>query len=97
MFCNFGENVTAAYFDFEKSVYGVSWYMCPVKMQKYFALVLMQVARPLRFKSVGSLDCSHETFKTVRLASNKMNKVDSFQMSMKWMVAVLIIVFSFRF
>lgn len=65
IFCHFGENVKTAYLDLSDSIYGISWYLYPVKIQKLLPVILMSSAKPIRFESVGSLDCSYETFKSV--------------------------------
>lgn len=67
LICHLGEIVTNAYFNLNSSIYNVSWYLCPVEIQKCILPMLLAAEQPIYFNSIASLNCSHDTFKRVKL------------------------------
>lgn len=65
MICYVGEGVRTKYLQLNDAIYDVSWYLYPVKLEKLVPLMLMHAEKPAKFESVGGLDCSLETLKTV--------------------------------
>lgn len=63
--CNIGENVTTAFNSINSSVYAISWYNCPVRIQKYLLPIILITEEPVRIPVFGSIDCCRETFKGV--------------------------------
>lgn len=68
MMCHFGENVTIAFENLNESIYNISWYLAPVKLQKYLVPMLATSGESFYFESIASLNCSHQSFKKVNIA-----------------------------
>lgn len=64
--CNLGEMVTTAFDELDESIYGLSWHLWPLRLQKHIIPVLIAIQRPVVFKGLFALDCSRDTFKRVR-------------------------------
>lgn len=69
LICLVGENVTTVYLELKDSIYNISWFMWPVRMQQYMVPMLMHADKPITFESFGSLNCSHDTFKKVAFSA----------------------------
>lgn len=67
LICHFGENVTNAFAELNVSIYGMSWFMYPVDVQKCIGPLILASHTPFHFRGIGSFKCSHETFKQVEL------------------------------
>lgn len=63
--CVVGEMVTTAYGDLNETVYGLSWHLWPIKLQKNILPILIRTQKPVVFKGLFTLDCSRDTFKRV--------------------------------
>lgn len=70
LLCYIGENVTTAYLDLNGKIFQISWYMCPLQVQKYIPFMMTHAQKEIYFKSFGSLDCTLDTFKRVRIQIN---------------------------
>lgn len=63
--CDIGENVTLAYATMNQSIYGITWYECPVKLQRYLVPMILMAEKPFNVNVFGSIDCSRDTFKQI--------------------------------
>lgn len=74
LLCYIGENVTTSYLDLTDKIFQLSWYMCPVKVQKYIPFMMLHGQKEIYFRSFGSLDCTLDTFKRVRIRNCELAK-----------------------
>lgn len=65
--CYVGEHVTTVYLDLKDSIYNISWFLCPLDLQRYIVPMLMNADKPVYFESFGTLNCTNDTFKRVIL------------------------------
>lgn len=67
LLCFIGERVTTSFDELNESVYAMTWYILPIKLQRGFLVPMMAIVnKPIVLKGVSSLNCSHDTFKRVR-------------------------------
>lgn len=67
--CSVGENITTSFGNLNEQIYGVAWYQCPVKTQKYILPMIIASQPAVEFRGFFSMGYSHDTFKRVS-ASN---------------------------
>lgn len=63
--CNLGEIVSIAFENANETIYQITWYACPVELQKCLVPMLLITERPFHMPVFGQLDCSRAAFKAV--------------------------------
>lgn len=65
LLCNLGEDVTSHYANVNDSIYQISWYLCPLELQKSFKLMIMISQKPIYLEGFARFQCNRETFNRV--------------------------------
>lgn len=66
LICDGGDKITKAYGDLDGAIYSITWYMGPLKIQRYMVPMMVAAQQPLLIKGLFTLHCTRETFKKVR-------------------------------
>lgn len=66
VYCYYSEIVTQTSFDIGEAIYDLSWYTLPIERQKMIILMIRKSQKKFRFNGFGIVDCSSETFVSVR-------------------------------
>lgn len=74
IYCFFGEKFITEFEKINSSIYGMSWHLLPVEMQKKIPTMMAMAQRPVHLKGFFSIQCSHLYYQNV---SNEKN-IDDF-------------------
>lgn len=67
LFCNFGEKIGGQFNKLNDVIYQCNWYLCPLKTQQMFPMILTATQNVPTMTSFGNVVCSRESFKKVTL------------------------------
>lgn len=67
VYCYYSEIVTQTSFDIGEAIYDSSWYTLTIERKKMIILMIRKSQKKFRFNGFGIVDCSSETFLSVRL------------------------------
>lgn len=62
---NFGEDVIGAFVELNDEIFHMSWYLCPVNLQRYIVVMAAMAEKPVLMRGFATLNCSRQTFKQV--------------------------------
>lgn len=62
---NFGEDVIGAFAELNDEIFHMSWYLCPVNLQRYIVVMAAMAEKPVLMRGFATLNCSRQTFKQV--------------------------------
>lgn len=65
LFCNFGEKISGQFTKLNDVIYQCNWYLCPLKIQQMFPMILTATQNVPTMTSFGNVVCSRESFKKV--------------------------------
>lgn len=71
VYCYYSETVSQASFDIGGAIYDSSWYTLTIMGKKMIILMIRKSQKKFRFNGFGIVDCSPETFLSVRSDFNK--------------------------
>lgn len=63
--CDFGQKLIDQFELFEMKMYRCKWYLLPIKMQRIFAIAMMNVQQSTAVQSFGYIELSRETSRMV--------------------------------
>lgn len=63
--CHFGGEVTSRFQDIVYSIYDCPWYSMPLKIRKYFPLMIAATQQPIYLNGCFNIRCIQETFQKV--------------------------------
>lgn len=64
--CQFGGEVTSRFQDLAHSIYDCPWYAMPLKIRKYFPLMIAAAQHPMYLYGCFNIRCIQESFQKVR-------------------------------
>lgn len=70
--CELGERMSSVMFEINESIDQLDWFLFPHGIQKMLPIILLAVQQPVEIKCFGSIACSRDSFKNVRLALNEL-------------------------
>lgn len=66
VYCNLSQEVTEILLNIGDSFYASVWYEWPVQQQRILGFPIQRSARPFCLKSMGLIECSLDSFSSVR-------------------------------
>lgn len=67
--CDLGQRLNDAFAEIGELVYQCDWHVFSVEMRRMTVVILTVLQQPVSFKCFGSISCTREVFKKVRLKS----------------------------
>lgn len=67
--CEFGQQFSDAFGDFDGGFYQVDWYLLPFAIQRMLPMIILNAQKPVVVKCFGNISCERETFKKVSWGS----------------------------
>lgn len=67
LYCELGHQVSSAFEESNSAFDRMKWYSFPVDMWPMLPIIIAAAQQPIRFSVFGSVSCSREDFKMVRL------------------------------
>lgn len=65
LLCDYGELLTDAFEELNRSIFDISWYACSADAQKMVLMMVRTSQQAVRLKGYGSINCSRDMFKQV--------------------------------
>lgn len=72
LLCDYGELVTDAFEELNRSIFDISWYACSADAQKMVLMMIRTSQQAVRLKGYGSINCSRDMFKQVNGIAEKL-------------------------
>lgn len=63
--CDYGEDVAKAFEALSISIYGISWPLCPLEIQRLLVMMIRASQEPVHLRGYPSINCSRNIFKQV--------------------------------
>lgn len=70
--CEFGEQLGSAFFEIDRGVVELDWYLFPIELWYWLPTVMVAAQEPIGIHAIGSVSCRRITFKNV-------SEVDDFE------------------
>ena len=67
LFCEFGERVSNGFDELNDAIYQSDWYTLPLHIKRMLPTVILAAQQPIGIRIFGSIRCSRETFKKVKV------------------------------
>lgn len=65
--CELSQRLSNAFDRIDFTVHQFDWYLFPIEMKRMLPVVMVNVQRPISLACFGSIMCTRETFKDVRV------------------------------
>lgn len=63
--CEFGEQLGSKFFEIDRRIVDLDWYLFPVKLWHMLPIVMVAAQEPIELHAIGSVSCRRITFKNV--------------------------------
>lgn len=67
LYCELGHRVSNTFEEINRSLDRMKWYLFPVKIWHMLPIVIVAAQEPITFSVFGTVSCSREDLKTVRI------------------------------